>query len=690
MAEKRRKQREGPTASIPHKRKKEEREHQHGEIEEEATDVGGESPSKRQNTTKLEKGVKQEETLERKEGSLLLKEDGFRWRQLKLCAPNELRLGLTLQSGQSFRWRSHQLSPFSPSSSSSSSASSSSSSRGGDGEAVVWSGVIGRVVFFLHQHDESTIHYRFLCSDAASSPSSSEVKEEEEAAMEAQAEAALRDYFQLDTTSMQQAWLQWTTLHAPASNAKDNKKKSESVALLSHFRDIGPRFYGLRLLRQDPLECLVSFICSQNNNIGRIMKMVEALCKEYGDCLIAGDHKANSTGMPFHAFPTLQQLCDVSESRLRELGFGYRARYIPAAAKQILANNSSEGKDWLASLRSNEVTREEAQKSLTSLMGIGRKVADCIALCSLDKQDAIPVDTHVWQIAQRFMRKLQGKGKGSLNETMYRRVGDFFRTTFRENTGWAHTLLFAAELSVFQQQKTKTKSGSSTMIAGKTRKTLQAKQEEGEEEEEEEETEQTTQVENSFEVNTSVRRSSRIRRRSLTKTTYITGRIRCYNKDGKERQSKKQVKAKRAGKGGRCNGKASPATPSSFLMPTFVTRLADPSVQTVMLCGCGGGFDFVHSMILYPELKRLGKKVVIASYSFGDTDEIKGEAPVVFEEQLPDEPKRTPTLNLHILQILHKCTTRGQCIRGGRTQCCQTLSVQLFFSLRVHNDVLAS
>ncbi|KAL6046735.1 8-oxoguanine glycosylase ogg1 [Balamuthia mandrillaris] len=513
MAEKRRKQREGPTASTLHKRKKEEREHQHGEIEEptDGAPVGGESPSKRQNTTKLEGGVKKEENLGRREGSLL-KEDGFRWRQLKLCAPNELRLDLTLQSGQSFRWRSHQLSPFTPSSPSS--ASSSSSSSGGDGEAVVWSGVIGRVVFFLRQHDESTIHYRFLCSDAASSPSSSEVKAEEEAAMEAQAEAALRDYFQLDT-SMQQAWLQWTTLNASAPNAKD-KKKSESVALLSHFRDIGPRFYGLRLLRQDPLECLVSFICSQNNNIGRIMKMVDALCKEYGDCLIAGDYKANCAGMPFHAFPTLQQLCDVSESRLRELGFGYRARYIPAAAKQILANNSSEGRDWLASLRSKEVTREEAQKSLTSLMGIGRKVADCIALCSLDKQDAIPVDTHVWQIAQRFMRKLQGKGKGSLNETMYRRVGDFFRATFRDNTGWAHTLLFAAELSVFQQQKTKTKSGPSTMVAGKTRK------EDEEEEEEEEETEQTKQVqiiaeENNFEVNTSVRRSSRIRRRSLTK-----------------------------------------------------------------------------------------------------------------------------------------------------------------------------
>jgi hypothetical protein len=71
----------------------------------------------------------------------------------------------------------------------------------------------------------------------------------------------------------------------------------------------------------------------------------------------------------------------------------------------------------------------------------------------------------------------------------------------------------------------------------------------------------------------------------------------------------------------------------SLFFPDFLFRLADPSVRTVMLCGCGGGFDFVHSMILYPELRRLGKRVVIGSYSFGDPHEIGGDAPVVFDEE---------------------------------------------------------
>ena len=69
----------------------------------------------------------------------------------------------------------------------------------------------------------------------------------------------------------------------------------------------------------------------------------------------------------------------------------------------------------------------------------------------------------------------------------------------------------------------------------------------------------------------------------------------------------------------------------SFLVPTFLRRLVDPSIKTVMLCGCGGGFDFVHSLTLYPELRRLGKSVVIGSYSFGDPNEITNATNVFYE-----------------------------------------------------------
>jgi hypothetical protein len=71
---------------------------------------------------------------------------------------------------------------------------------------------------------------------------------------------------------------------------------------------------------------------------------------------------------------------------------------------------------------------------------------------------------------------------------------------------------------------------------------------------------------------------------------------------------------------------------TSHLLPGFVARLADPAIRTVLLCGCGGGFDFVHSLTLYPELRRLGKTVVIGSYSFGNPSKIAGAVPVFSED----------------------------------------------------------
>eukprot|EP01105_Mastigella_eilhardi_P014326 TRINITY_DN3266_c0_g1_i3.p1 TRINITY_DN3266_c0_g1~~TRINITY_DN3266_c0_g1_i3.p1 ORF type:complete len:236 (+),score=47.27 TRINITY_DN3266_c0_g1_i3:81-788(+) len=61
---------------------------------------------------------------------------------------------------------------------------------------------------------------------------------------------------------------------------------------------------------------------------------------------------------------------------------------------------------------------------------------------------------------------------------------------------------------------------------------------------------------------------------------------------------------------------------STYVMPTFLVRLRDPGIKNVLVCGCGGGFDFVHSMNLYPELKLMGKNVIIGSYSFGNPENI--------------------------------------------------------------------
>ena len=99
-----------------------------------------------------------------------------------------------------------------------------------------------------------------------------------------------------------------------------------------------------------------------------------------------------------------------------------------------------------------EAPYAEAHEALLELPGVGPKVADCICLMSLDKAEAVPVDTHVWQIAQRDY----GFGKGGKTKTLtkatYDAVGEHFRKVFGKEAGWAHSVLFAADLKVFEER----------------------------------------------------------------------------------------------------------------------------------------------------------------------------------------------------------------------------------------------
>ena len=148
-----------------------------------------------------------------------------------------------------------------------------------------------------------------------------------------------------------------------------------------------------------------------------------------------GPHIATIDSIPYHGFPEPPALAVPGiEQRLRQLGFGYRAKYIANAAA-LIANEKPEG--WLDSLRL--VSYREAHDALLELPGVGPKVADCVCLMSLDKPGALPVDTHVWQIAQRDYRFKGMKGK-TLNKATYDAIGDHFRALWGEEAGWAHSV----------------------------------------------------------------------------------------------------------------------------------------------------------------------------------------------------------------------------------------------------------
>ncbi|NXA63743.1 OGG1 lyase, partial [Mohoua ochrocephala] len=304
------------------------------------------------------------------------------WRCLP-CPPAELRLDLVLSSGQSFRWWE--------------------SSPG------AWTGVLGGRVWTLRQ-DGDRLWYTVYGEE-------DEHEEEEEqdgcpakaAKLDgAETDRILRDYFQLDVglSALYRAW-----------GAADPL-----------FRKVATDFPGVRVLRQDPVECLFSFICTSNNHISRITAMIERLCQAFGRRLCCLDSRS------FHAFPSLSALTGAdAEARLRALGFGYRAKFVSGSARAIAEGLGTEG---LCQLRTAPYA--EARRLLCALPGVGAKVADCVCLLSLDKAEAVPVDTHVWHIArQRYGVALGGK---SLTPRAYQEIGDFFRGLWGPRAGWAQAV----------------------------------------------------------------------------------------------------------------------------------------------------------------------------------------------------------------------------------------------------------
>ena len=138
---------------------------------------------------------------------------------------------------------------------------------------------------------------------------------------------------------------------------------------------------GIRILKQEPWEALCSFILSQNNNIPRIKKIIESLCRQCGEP-IGGD---------LFAFPTPEALLIAGETVLRACGAGYRADYLLNAAESVV--NGTLNVDAIHALPS-----DEACAALTKLHGVGPKVAACALLFGFEKLDCFPVDDWIKKI----------------------------------------------------------------------------------------------------------------------------------------------------------------------------------------------------------------------------------------------------------------------------------------------------
>lgn len=146
---------------------------------------------------------------------------------------------------------------------------------------------------------------------------------------------------------------------------------------------------GIRILKQDLWECIISFIVSANNNIPRIKKIIERLSINYGK-------EVEFEGKKYYKFPTPEELSKAKVEDLRNLGLGFRDKRIYNTTKMIIQKEVD--LEVLKKLETTDLMREE----LLKLDGVGPKVADCILLFALKRVDVFPID--VW--VRRVMNEL--------------------------------------------------------------------------------------------------------------------------------------------------------------------------------------------------------------------------------------------------------------------------------------------
>ncbi len=190
---------------------------------------------------------------------------------------------------------------------------------------------------------------------------------------------------------------------------------NENVQILSQSATLGK---GIRILNQDSVEMLFSFIVSQNNNIPRIKGIIEKLC------LMLGEKKCFDS-QEYYAFPTVEKMAEQDFSFYQSIGLGYRAEYIRRLAVDLVGGMSLSGL--------NELSATELKAQLIKIHGVGPKVADCVALFGFHKSDSFPVDTWIEKVYHEDF-------KGSIKDRA--KISDWFTSRFKQNSGYYQQYLF--------------------------------------------------------------------------------------------------------------------------------------------------------------------------------------------------------------------------------------------------------
>lgn len=236
-------------------------------------------------------------------------------------------------------------------------------------------------------------------------------------------------FYPVTKEEMEQVWIPYFDLEEDYTKIK--KTLSERDSILAQAVAFAP---GIRILKQDFFECLISFILSQNNRISKIKTAMKLISQKYGTFLETIDDQ------DYYAFPDCNALASATEEELMECKAGFRAKYILDAVKMVQQGilNAEELK---------AMDTEEARKKLLLVKGIGPKVADCILLFSLGKQEVFPTDVWIKKIMCHFY--FQGE------ETPLKKIQQKAADIYGCYGGYAQQYLFhySRELKIGMQEK---------------------------------------------------------------------------------------------------------------------------------------------------------------------------------------------------------------------------------------------
>ena len=212
----------------------------------------------------------------------------------------------------------------------------------------------------------------------------------------------------------------------------DNFKKIlKSISCDKTVKKAIKRYPGLRITRQEPFQCCISFIVSANSNIQNIKTGLQKLCRKFGT-------RIQFEKREFSVFPGPDSLANATLHDLQACGLGYRSKYVLDTSRAIASGEI----DFDELKKANYKT---ARESLLKLPGVGDKVADCIMLFSLEKLEAFPLDTWVAKILQKYYPNKFFTDKKTITKKKYENMHLKLLEYFGSYAGYSQQFLFKME-----------------------------------------------------------------------------------------------------------------------------------------------------------------------------------------------------------------------------------------------------